>query len=274
MRITLLLLFFPIILISGNGDSLANTHYKVRFSFQNKISHSNFQYTTEQGYYNYVRGGENGHSESYSGNIYSQDIWNPELKIDFELPYWLKITCGANYNVLKFSSGYGQIINTSVHYIYASNSTQYNPIVIGENRTESLDGYFKENVVLATSSTFLGFGMSRQLGKFNFDFDYSFSVYKALYSKRAKSYYDINYNFSKTDDPKKTEYNGGLDKVFFSHNFSTGINYKFYERINLKLGYIYSYYLRDIYYEGSDNFSMVNNLRTNTFVLGFSFSII
>ncbi|MDF2452508.1 MAG: hypothetical protein K0S26_2012 [Bacteroidota bacterium] len=273
----LFLLFFvvlPIALISGIGDSLANAHYKVKFSLQDKISYSTFKYKTEQGYYNYVRGGEYGHSESYSESIHSRDIWNPELKIDFELPYWLKVTCGVNHNVLKFDSGYGEIRNTSVNYIYAPNSTQYNPIVIGENRTESLEGYFKEKVRLSMASTFLGLGMARQFGKFNFDFDYSFSVHKALYGERAKSYYDVNNNFLKSDETSKMEYGGELEKFFFSHNMSTSISYRICRRINLKLGYIYSFYLKDIDYEGTNYSSRVNNLRTNALFFGISFSII
>ena len=274
MRFLLFLIILPFVLISGNRDSLANLHYKVRFLLQNKISHSKFQYVTDQGYYNYFHGGEYGHSENYSENIISQNIWNPELKIDFELPCWFKITCGANYNSLKFESGYGEIINTYVSYIVAPNSTPYNPIIIGQNETQSKDGYFKEKVEISMPSTFFGFGIAKQYRKFNFDMDYTFSAYKGLSGIRTKSYYDINYGFLSSDKPKIMEYGGGLDRLVFSSNISTNICYRVYKHINLKLGYNYSSYITRLYYDSADYDSSIKNIKTHGFIIGICFSII
>lgn len=256
MRLLVFLIILPIVLISGNKDSLTNSHYKVKFSLQNKFSYSKFQYTYNEFYNNYNHGYSSGNVIYFDGNPSSLTSINPELKVDFELSFWLKITCGINYNVMRFNSDYGEMYNT------------YNL------QKQQTTGYFKDKTQLTLGSTFLGLGMSKQFRKFNFEIDYSFSVYKALLGKRIRSNYDVNYNFQNDDKTKNMKYGGGLDRFIFSHNISTSLNYRLYKHISLKLGYVYSMYLRDVYYEGTGYYMQFKNIKTHSFIFGICFSII
>ncbi len=242
-------------MISSNRDSIENSHYKVRFSLQNKITSSKFQYIYDEYYEYYNHAYSSGNAIYFNGNVSSINTINPELKIDFELPLWLKITWGLNYNITSFNTDYGELYKT------------YN------SKKLLTTGYFKDETEFSACSTFLGAGFSRQHRKFNLDIDYSFSVYKSLYGKRTRSYYDENYNYLNTDHTKNFEYGGGLERFFFSNNLSVSLSYKIYKNFNLKLGYLYSFYLKNIYYEGPNYYTEIKKLKTNSLVFGVSFSI-
>ncbi len=266
MRLLLFLIILPIGLISSNRDSLANTHYKVKFSIQAKASKSYFDYYLSTGYFYQGKfaSDNHGYHSVYDSRINSLVNLNPELKIDFELPVWLKLTCGLFENKTSFKTQY--IDRDYFGNKYAGvNYTGYYPkkeYLIDETQIESV-------------GTFLGLGFCRQYKKFNFDLDYSFSSNRVISGYTVRSVYDSNYVFLKHETANiMDDYIHQFGFLIFMHNMSANISYRVMKHTHLKIGYQFSKYTKNIEDNTDNNYSTFNNVKSHSFIIGLCFSII
>lgn len=253
-------------MISGNTDSLANSHYKIRFSIQVRASKSNFDYHLSTGYFyqGKLSSDNYGYRSVYDSRINSLINFNPELKIDFELPIWLKLTCGLFDNKTSFKTGF-------IDRDYFGNK------YAGVNYM----GYYPEKEYLIDETqieyvgTFLGLGFNRQYKRLNFDIDYSFSSNRIVNGYTVRSVYDSNYVFVQKETANiMDDYIHQFGFLIFTHNISTSISYKIMKKTHLKLGYQFSKYTRDIDDKTSGNNSSFNRMQSHSFIFGICFSII
>ncbi len=273
MRFLVFLLILPFVLLSGNVDSLANNHYKVRFNIQTKYSQTQFDYISVNGQANTYATYSEGMYWNYDGKISSNNTLNPEIKIDFELPIWLKITCGFNYNKIKYYTR-SQRVNYSKYNIYDPHSTQANPIVIGFNKKENVEGYNVDEREIIGFGSFIGLGISKNYKRFNFDLDYSFSSYKVTEAYCFTKEYDINNSYQKTEGFYFMDnYIHQFGWLIFSHNVSSSISWNFYKRTSIKLGAQYSIQIGDIEDETYSHYSLFKNQQSYFLIFGLSFSI-
>ncbi len=271
MKLTLWVVFFPLFLVSQNRDSLANLHYKIRFSIQGKYTATQFdcymRYEVQDSYKTH-------NSSQYSvfnGKINSEHTFNPELKIDFELPLWLKLTCGVNYNSTKFNIQSDQVFYLE-QYIYDPNSTPgsgSSPDVIGSVITYDTLGYNKDAIEISGFNTFTGLGLSKQYKRFNFDIDYCFSINRITNGFAVRKIYDNNNTLEKTE-----AYNFMSNNLSFAHNFSTSISYRFYKNISFKLGFQYSKNDRDVVNSSYQHYTQFKRAKYQSVFAGFAVSFL
>lgn len=266
MRIFVFLIILPFVLVSGNRDSLANSYYKVRFSLQANISKSNFDYHLSTGYFYYGKfaSDNHGYHSVYDTHINSLINLNPELKIDFELPIWLKLTCGLFENKMSFKTGF-------------FDRDYFGSKYAGVNYT----GYYPEKEYLIDETqiecvgTFLGLGFNRQYKRFNFDIDYTFSLNRVISGYTTRSVYDSNYVFIKTETANiMDDYMHQFGFLIFSHNVSTSFSYRIMKRTHLKFGYQFSKWIKNIEDNTSSNSSSFKRMKSHAFIFGVCFSII
>lgn len=259
------------IIESYGQDSIINKHYRASFSFQTNYSSASLNYKVSSGYTYEYKQGYNYESSIFNEKVISENTFNPELKADFELPLWLKITCGINYSKLKIATDYRERNYTEVHDLYDPNSTPWNIIVVGTSSHTTLMGYNKHFSELEYIGTFIGLGFSKQYKRFNFDVDYSVAAKKAISAYVTVKYFDTNYSYQKTEGYNGLEsYNGIKDLPIFVHQFSTNVSYRFCKKVSVKLGAQYSKNDNDLIYD------KISLKRVNyfSFILGLTFSII
>lgn len=255
----------PVALISGNRDSLVSAHYKVKFSVQAKTAISYFDYHLSTGYYYQGKfaSDNHGYRSVYNSPITSLININPELKVDFELPVWLKLTCGVFENKISFKTGF--VDRDYFGNKYAGvNYTGYYPTkeyLIDETQIESI-------------GTFLGLGFSRQYDRFNFDLDYSFSSNRVFSGYSVRSVYDENFVYLKKETVHiMDDYIHQFGFLFFTHNVSASFSYRIMEKTSIKFGYQFSKNSRGIEDRTVNNYSTFNKMRSHSFIIGVGFSI-
>lgn len=253
-------------------DSLRNKHYKVRFSVQGKYQTHLFDYQNTSDQIEQYKTYREGFYSHYQGNMQSNYSFDPELKIDFELPLWLKITCGFSYSKLNYSFTSDRISYTS-NYIYAPGSSANNPMVIGSNVNSTVVGYNRDKSELNWVSTCLGLGMAKQYGRFNFDLDYSLAINKVTYAYVTREVYDLNDNRKSTQTALFMEdYVMQRDWVIFTHQFSTNLSYRLYRHLHVKAGFQYSKADSPIEDETYQHYSTFKRMKSYAFIAGIVFS--
>ena len=256
-------------------DSLRNKHYKVRFSFQTNYTSARFDY---QSYYSKIYEGKTGGNEIYSnyqGRVHSEYVVNPEFKVDFELPLWMKFTCGVNYNKLKYSTPISELNKEEYNFIYSPNSTPWNPIVTGRYYTNTLLGYYENQYEIESVGTFIGLGISKQYKHFNFDIDYTFSSNKVTSAIINTKYYDVN-NLLQSKEWFRVmdEYRNNSYFRVYMHNFSTSLSYRFYKKVSVKVGFQFSKNDNVVNDYSSEHVSIYKKMYYHSFVFGLVFSVI
>lgn len=272
MKLVGWLLLLPFFLHSENKDSLANLHYKVRFSLQGKCMATQFYYHTTNDQIEQGKNYAEGYYSTFKGKINSDYTFNPEFKIDFELPIWLKISCGFNLNITKFNTQSDRIYY-SEYNIYDPASTPSNPIVIGVNKSSYSVGYNKDEMEISNFGTFVGLGISKQYKRFVFDVDYCFSLNRTMNAFAITRIYDNNNILEKTEGYNfMNNYLQANDWIMFTHNFSTSLSYRFYKNISLKAGLHYSNYDRDIEDNTYQHYSTFKKIKSHSLFAGIAFS--
>jgi hypothetical protein len=273
MRCLLFLIILPFALISGNKDSLAKTHYKVRFTFQEKIASAQFDLKSSNGNISTFKTYSEGNYDHFQGKINTDYTFNPEFKIDFEMPFWLKINCGINYTSLKFKYT-SENIHHAEYTTYDPHSSPSNPIVTGSVIKDSIVGYNVIETQLGGIGTFIGLGFSKQYCRFNFDVDYSFLFTKLIDASTIRKIYDNNDVIQNTDGYiPMSDYLHQSGFRLFTNSISTSISYRFYKRMSLKVGYQYSKLL-DIEDNTYNHYSSLKNIKCQSFIVGLVFNAI
>lgn len=272
MRLILLILLGFAAFPTLSQDSLRDKHYKVRFSIQGKYQTHVFDYQNTNSQIEHYKTYSEGFYSNYQGNIKSTYSFDPELKIDFELPLWLKITCGFSYSKLNYSFTSDRILYTSQN-IYAPGSSAHNPVVIGSAVSTTVVGYNRDKSELNRVSTFLGLGMARQYGHFNVDLDYSLAINKVTYAYLTREVYDLNDKRKSTETALFMEdYVMQKDWVFLTHQFSTNLSYRFYRNLHVKAGFQYSKADTPIEDKTSQHYSTFKHMRSYAFIAGIVIS--
>lgn len=271
-RLTLIIIFLTNAAFSFPQDSLRSRHYKARFSFQAKYQAVLFNYLNVSDEINQHKTYRAGPYARHEGNMQSESLWNPEFKIDFELPLWLKITCGASYTRMRYSIKVPRYQYSS-YYTYAPGSTPHNPIVTGSNVSNTHVGYNKDESEIDWVSTFLGFGVSKQYRRFNFDADYSIALNKVTYAYTMRRIYDLN------NDQKSTQtfmfmetYIQQRTRVFLTHQFSTCFSYRLYKHLHLRAGLFYSKADSPLEDDTHQHYSTFKRMRSYAFIAGIAFT--
>lgn len=253
-------------------DSLKNKHYKVRFSVQGKYEAFLFQYQNSNDQVEQYKTYRDGFYSYYEGTIRSNHSFNPELKIDFELPLWLKITGGFSYTKMVYAFGSDRITYNSDN-IYAPGSTPANPIVIGSTVTQKVVGYNKDKCELNRASAFLGLGIAKQYRHFHFDLDYSFAINKVTYAHLVRNIYDLDNNYQRTESALLMEpYVQQRDQVLFMHQFSTSMSYRLYKHLHIKAGFQYSKADGPVEDKTYQHYSTFKRMRSYAVIAGIVFS--
>lgn len=272
MRLLILILLSLTVFPAFSQDSLRNRHYKVRFSVQGKYEGTYFNYLNISEEINYYKSYQAGPYAKYDRNVQSEYLLNPEIKMDFELPLWLKITCGAHYNRMKYSikvPRYGQ----GIYYIYAPGSTPISNTITGVYSSSTHTGYNKDESELNWLTTFLGFGISKQYKRFNFDADYSLALNKVIYAYTKRQIYDLNNNQKSIEFFRFMEdYRSQRDWVFFTHQFSSSFSYRLYRHVHVKAGLQYSRRDRPLVDDTYHHYSTFKHMSSYAVIAGIVFS--
>ena len=275
MRSLLLLMFLPIILSSNTGDSISNKQYKIRFSIQAKAVKVNFDYYVSNSYYNQLKSSSSGNHACLDSKINSKWTTNPELKVDFELPYFLKITSGLFHNKLAFITDEYQRDYWNQQYSYAPGSNSASFTITGSSTSISKSEYLKDETEFNFIGTFLGFGFCKQVKRFSFDIDYSLSLNRIYGGYTIRNIYDASHVFIKEESVNiMTHDNKPSNLLFFAHHFNASVFYRISPHTLLKIGYQYSKNDNTINDETHNNYSTFKRVHSQSFLIGLAFSLI
>lgn len=273
MRFLVFLLTLPFILVSGNRDSLANHHYKVKFSAQGNYTYSFFDFKSSYNHISEYRNYSENIYSDYSGHINAKYLFNPEFKVDFELPLWIKLTCGFNYNKLSFKNRADRLFYGE-YYVYDSHSTQANPIVIGSNIKQEIIGYDDRSYEVNYAGTFLGLGLCKQFKRWNFDLDYSYTFNKLMDATIVTKEYDNFNTYQKTEWINFTPNNINQWGFFFlNKKISSSFSYRIIKKLSVKLGIQISFY-DNLKMNTDDNSIEVNKMKSYAFMIGLVFNVL
>ncbi len=242
MRYCVLVLLLFKLSVTFSQDSIKKDHYKVRLSCLLKYTSTTFKFSNSTGYYYEYKTNSRSEYAAFEGTIKPVPILTPEIKLDFELPIWLKVTCGIIYNRLKFVTPNMDRIGSSKQYIYDSTALYTpDPTPIGSYNTQTKMGYNKNRYEIQSIRTYLGLGISKKYRRFTFDVDYFFCANKIISAVMFSEYYDLNHTLQNTQVYNiMTDYIEPRSVPLFTHNFTTSVSYRIYKRTSLKLGYAYS----------------------------------
>lgn len=272
MRSLILILLCVAVLPAFSQDSLRVKHYKVRFSVQAKYEGTVFNYLNVSNEINQYKTYDAGFYARYERRVQSENLLNPEIKMDFELPLWLKITCGAHYNRLKYSIRVPRYKYSSIN-IYAPGSTSSSHTVTGTSSSSTHVGYNADESEVNWISTFVGFGISKQYKDFNFDADYSFALNKVTDAYTKRRIYDLDNNQKGTQFFMFMEdYLRQRDNVFFTHQFSSAFSYRLYKHLHVKAGFQYSKADSTIEDRTYKHYSVFKHMRSYAFIAGIVIS--
>lgn len=273
MRFLIFMLFGIAVLPAFSQDFLRNRHYKVRFSIEGnyQTTYFNCLNVSDQIYqYKTYRAGP---YARYDRKVQSGYLLNPEIKIDFELPLWLKITCGVAYTRVKYSIRSPRYSYSS-YYTYAPGSTPHNPIVTGSNVSSRHSGYNTDQCEIDWVSTFAGLGISKQYNRFNFDIDYSLALSRAVYAFATRQIHDIKYNQTSTQTFKFMEDYITQKDLVLIHQVSSSVSFRIYRHLHLKTGLHYSTFNQPVEDKTYQYYTNFKRMRSFGFIFGVTFSVL
>lgn len=271
-----ILFFFRLFTVFSQQQDDEDQHYKVRFCGVFKYSSANFDFTNTTT--NAVKNQSVDFSESqhYEGSINSTYLIIPEIKVDFELPLFLKGTCGINYSGLNFKTPLTELVKTSVYRYYDHSIpgvTDLEPI--GTGKSVEVTRYVKNAYTFESIGTYIGLGFCRDYKRFNFDADYTFSANKVVNGIVYNEYYNTAYDYLSTQSLSiMADYKRTNSRPLFAHNLSAGLSYRLFKKNYLKLGYQYSKNYRHFEDRSSNSTSSYRNLQCHTFMIALVITLI
>jgi hypothetical protein len=271
-----ILVFFRVFTGLSQQETEGDQHYKVRFCGVFKFTSANFNFKNTTT--NTIKSLSVDFSESqhYEGNINSTYLIIPEVKVDFELPLFLKGTCGINYSGLNFKTPLTELVKTSIYRYYdhsVPGVTDLEPV--GSSKSVEVVRYVQNAYNFESIGTYIGLGFCRGYKRFNFDADYTFSANKVVNGIVFNEYYDTSYDYLSTQSLSiMADYKRTNSMPLFAHNFSTGLSYRILKRSYIKLGYQYSKNYHNFDDRSGGSNSSYRNMHYHTFMVALMTTLI
>lgn len=271
MRMFILMILFPLYFIANNRDSLNNNHYKIRFSFTGNVTNSNFDFQTYSGTQPSGKGSSTFYNSNLDIHLNSKLTVNPQVKIDFELPYFFKLVCGFQKNTFKFNSDFIDRNYYSSWPQLAPGSVPWSYTVTGHINTIYQTEHIKEEIHIESIGTFFGIGFCKSYKKLSFDLDYFLSLNQTIRCYNDRKVFDDNYNYLRDENVNFVDWNNKIFHTDIIHNISTSIIYRITKKIALKGGYQFSRNMKIQEFNGNSsqyNYFSIDKVKHNSFFFG------